>query len=110
MLRKHSLERTAEKCLPYIGGIFLRQEVCKQQPSLSIFIQPQREKHCSSHKMSLVWGEKSSPTQVPLAVTFLKYYDHELAIAEVKCCVLHFLLKQHDITTPNNAETVHCEV
>lgn len=48
MLRKHSLEHTAEKRLTYIGGIFLSQEdVCKQQPSLSIFIKPQCEKHCS---------------------------------------------------------------
>lgn len=47
MLRKPSLEHTAEKRLTYIGGIFLSQDVCKQEPSLSVFTKPQCEKHCS---------------------------------------------------------------
>lgn len=38
-------------------NFFLSQDVCKQQPSLPIFIKPQCEKHC---RMSVVWKTRFS--------------------------------------------------
>lgn len=68
MLRKHSLGHTAEKCLTYIGGIFLRKDECKQQQPLSVFIKPQCEKPCSWYSTSVVWKTKfscCSNSQIP---------------------------------------------
>ena len=54
----HSLEHTVEKCLTYIGGIFLSKDVCKQQPSRTILIKPKCQKPCNWYRMSVVRGTK----------------------------------------------------
>ena len=65
----HSLEHTVEKCLTYIGGIFLSKDVCKQQPSRTILIKPK----CQSPATDIGWvlcGEQKGGSH---AATFLKF-------------------------------------
>ncbi len=68
MLRKHSLEHTAEKRLTYIGGIFLSQEKCVNNSLPSPFSLKLSVKSAAADTREVVCEKQASP-----AVTFLEF-------------------------------------
>lgn len=58
-LRKHSLERAAEKCLTHIGGMLLTGDVCKQQPSPCVVVGVRCERPRGPYRMGVVRKTRS---------------------------------------------------
>lgn len=54
LLRKHSLEHAAEKCLTHIGGMLLAGDVCKQQPSPSVVVGVRCKEPSGPYRMGVV--------------------------------------------------------
>lgn len=54
LLRKHSLEQAAEKCLTHIGGMLLTRDECKQQPSPCVVVGVWCERPSGPYRMGVV--------------------------------------------------------
>lgn len=63
-LRKHSLERAAEKCLTHIGGMLLTGDACKQQPSPLAVVGVRCERRSGPYRMGVVRKTRSQCNHV----------------------------------------------